>query len=215
MKTPGEILKKFRERKEITGTELGEILGCTQQQVSRWEKGLRKMSNEKLNILKEIMLAEEYKELEDAIKSEKIKEITGEIEIIDKTTIPIYKIPYFSDLQASAGYGRINDNSEQEYIEVPATLKSPYNIAVKISGDSMEPEFKDGDIVIINTCLTEIKQDKFFVVNYDDFVYLKQIIKKSGKYYLHSVNPYYPDLEIKDCDRLKVIGQVITVSRNY
>ena len=214
MKTSGEILREFRKNNKITMVMLAELLDCSQQFITQLEIGNRKLSSEKLEILRNIMGASQYNELINAIAYERVKDLP-QLEILDKATIQLYKIPYFSDLQASAGYGRINENSEQEYIEVPATLKSPYNIAVKVSGDSMEPEFKDGDIVIINTCLTEIKQDKFFVVNYDDFVYLKQIIKKSGKYYLHSVNPYYPDLEIKDCDRLKVIGQVITVSRNY
>lgn len=215
MKKSGEILKEFRKNNKITGTELAQMLGCTQQYISQIESKNKPIPIEKLEMLKNLMSETEYLDLLNAINYEKLKNIPGQFEILDKTTIPLYKIPYFSDLQASAGYGRMNEDSDQEYIEVPATLKSPYNIAVKVTGDSMEPEFKDGDIVIINTCLTEIKFDKYFVVNYDDFVYLKQIIKKSGKYYLHSVNPYYPDLEIKDCDRLRVIGQVITVSRNY
>lgn len=214
MKTSGEILREFRKNNKITMVMLAELLNCSQQFITQLEIGNRKLSSEKLEILRNIMGISQYNELINAIAYERVKDLP-QLEILDKATIPLYKIPYFSDLQASAGYGHINENSDQEYIEVPATLKSPYNIAVKVTGDSMEPEFKDGDIVIINTCLTEVKFDKYFVVNYDDFVYLKQFIKKSGKYYLHSVNPYYPDLEIKDCDRLRVIGQVITVSRNY
>ena len=216
MKKVGEILKDFRKSSKMTGAKLAELFGCSQQYISQMESGKKPISLEKLEILKNLMTDTEYTNLINAINYEKMKDIPGQVEILNKNAIPSYKIPYFSDIQASAGYGIMNDNDEeQEYIEVPATLKSAYNIAVRVSGDSMEPEFKNNDIVIINTCLTEIKDNKFFVVNYDDFVYLKKIIEKDDGVYLHSVNPYYPDLRIEDCEKFRIIGQVVTVLRNY
>lgn len=217
MEDVGKFLKNFRKNNKMTGAKLAEVLGCSQQYISQMESGKKPISIEKLEILKDIMTEAEYTELINAVNYEKLKNIPGQVEILNKNNIVSYKIPYFKDIQASAGYGSMNGEKDDnlEYIEVPATLKSSYNIAVRVSGDSMEPEFKNDDIVIINTCLNQVKYDKFFVVNYDDYVYLKKIIKKDDKAYLHSVNPYYPDLEIKDCEKLKVIGQVITVLRNY
>ena len=216
MEEVGKILKEFRKNNKITGAKLADMLGCSQQYISQMESGKKPISLEKLEILKNLMSELEYSKLINTISYEKMKNIPGQVEILNKNNIPSYKIPYFSDIQASAGFGLMNEDDEaKEYIEVPASLKSDYNIAVRVSGDSMEPEFKNNDIVVINTCLTEVKLNKFFVVNYDDYVYLKQIIKKDNIYYLHSVNPYYPDLPIEDCDKLKIIGQVVTVLRNY
>lgn len=216
MKKIGEILKDFRKKRKLTGAMLAEIFDCSHQFIFKLESGQKILSAEKLEILKNMMTDEEYRELIQAVAIERLKDIPGQVEFLDKTMIENCKIPYFSDIQASAGYGIMNEEGEsKEFIEVPANLKSDYNIAIKVSGDSMEPEFKTDDIVIINTCSTEIKYNKYFVVNYDDFVYLKKIIEKDGEIYLHSVNPYYPDIKVEDCEKLIIIGQVITVLRNY
>ena len=218
MQKSGEILRNFRKNKKITMVKLAELLDCSQQFVTQLEVGNRKFSNEKLEILKKLMSDEEFNELINAIAYERIKDLP-QLEVLNKDNIQSYKIRFYSDIQASAGHGAYNeeneDDEEQEYIEVPANLKNAYNIAIKITGDSMEPEFKQDDIIIIDTLKTKINYDKYFVVNYDDFVYLKKIIKKDDNIYLHSVNPYYPDILIKDLDKLKVIGKVITVLRNY
>lgn len=215
MKKISEILKKNRKSKGMTSQDLANYLKCSQQFISQIETDKRSIPRDKLDMLKEIMSVEEYQELLQAIAFDRLKDIKDELEEV-KTSSKVSKILYFDDIQASAGLGSINEyEGEREYIEVPGDMESIYNTAIRVNGDSMQPEFKQGDIIIIDTSRKEILKNKYYVVNYDNYVYLKQLVRKGVKWYLHSINPYYPDLEIQKDVECKVIGQVISVLRNY
>ena len=92
-------------------------------------------------------------------------------------------------------------------IEVDGEKYPKAEEAFRIDGDSMEPQYRDGDIVYIH------KQDKIdpgevgaFLFNGEQF--LKQLILKNGTYYLRSFNENYKDIEINN-DSLIIYGKVI------
>ena len=118
----------------------------------------------------------------------------------------IIKIP-LADSSLSAGTGNLLLDTSYEMIEVDGKKYPKAEVAFRINGDSMEPQYRDGDIVYIH------KQDKIdpgevgaFLFNGEQF--LKQLILKNGTYYLRSFNENYKDIEINN-DSLIIYGKVI------
>jgi len=112
----------------------------------------------------------------------------------------------FATLKASAGTGeQLIDDPEQDFIEVvknDMTLQAKF--AIQIHGDSMEPEYTNGDIVLVKAQpQIDIGQIGIFTVN--DIGY----IKKLGTDRLISVNPEYDDIYFEEGQDIRCKGLVI------
>ena len=117
----------------------------------------------------------------------------------DKITLPIY------DAGASAGTGVFLDSTNYETAAMPNThLTQRANFAVWVEGDSMEPRFHNGDLVLVRTQPTvDIGEIGIFVVNGEGF------IKKLGENKLVSLNPAYEDIELNEYDEVYCKGKVL------
>lgn len=218
MKKTGETLKKIRKKNKITGEQLAELLDCSTQFIYSIESNKSKFPIKKLELIKNFINENDYSELLDAIKSDNespiLKEAKLKIKYIGQ--IKQKKIPFFPDIQASAGYGCLNeDETELEFIEVPEELAKPGNIAIRVFGESMEPEIKDGDTIVIETKCVECIKNKIIVVNYQGAVYLKKYVEEENNSYLVSINPYYPRIKVLDKTEFRVIGRLKGVMRYY
>lgn len=112
----------------------------------------------------------------------------------------------FATLKASAGTGeQLTDDPERDFIEVvknDVTIQAKF--AIQIHGDSMEPEYKNGDIVLVKTQpQIEVGQTGIFTIN--DLGY----IKKLGKDRLISLNQDYDDIYFKEGQEIRCKGLVI------
>lgn len=112
----------------------------------------------------------------------------------------------FATLKASAGTGeQLIDDPEQDFIEViknNMTLQAKF--AIQIHGDSMEPEYANGDIVLVKAQpQINIGQIGIFTVN--DMGY----IKKLGTDRLISINPEYDDIYFEEGQEIRCKGLVI------
>lgn len=215
--TPGEFLKDYRKRKNITVTKLAEALCFAHPYLTAIENNKRKMPKSVMEQLKKIMEKEEFEKLEKIVELEKIPENLKEefLQIKEIKTIKQKKIPFYPDIEASAGYGRFNDSEIVEFLEVPEDLARPGNIAIRVAGDSMEPEIKDGDTIVIDTNCIECILNKIIVVNYQGAVYLKKYVEENGEIFLKSINPYYPKIRIGNRGELRVIGRLRSIMRYY
>lgn len=61
-------------------------------------------------------------------------------------------------------------------------------IAIKVSGRSMEPSLHDGDLVIVNTDDTTLKDGEVFAANFEGELVIKRLKRESGNWYLSSDN---------------------------
>lgn len=115
-----------------------------------------------------------------------------------------YFIAYY-DLPASAGTGAFLHTDTTQKLKVPETpTTSRADFAIRVSGDSMEPKYYDGDILLVeNTPDVEIGQIGIFVLNGTGYV------KKKGKNGLISLNPKYDPIEPEAFDDCRCIGRVI------
>ena len=97
---------------------------------------------------------------------------------------------------------------------------SPSHMALlRVSGDSMEPEIMDNDIVLIDQGKRDVTPGRLYAVGFDEAIYLKRIDILPGKVILKSTNAAYPPVELDtrgDCeDAFRVIGRVLWCGREY
>jgi repressor LexA len=116
----------------------------------------------------------------------------------------IIYLPY-PELPASAGTGIYLGDNGAAMLAVPDTpLTRKATMAVRISGDSMEPDYSNGDRVLLqSTPDVEIGDLGIFVVNSEGF------FNKKGDGYLISLNPDYDDIELGAGDTMKTVGKVL------
>lgn len=82
------------------------------------------------------------------------------------------------------------------------------NYAIRVSGDSMMPEYCDGDIVLVETCRSiEIGEIGVFMVDGDAY------IKKYGGDRLISLNPKYKDMLLKKYESSFCRGRVLGIAK--
>lgn len=110
-------------------------------------------------------------------------------------------------LPVSAGTGVDLDGCEMGMLEVeenPLTLKA--NFALRVSGNSMEPVFKNGDVVLVTSQPSvDIGEIGIFILNGEGY------IKKFGGDRLISLNSQYDDIILHDYDDIYCKGKVIGI----
>lgn len=111
-------------------------------------------------------------------------------------------------LPASAGTGVFLDDVTAEPLKIVHTdIADRANYAVRVSGDSMNPEYCDGDIVLVETCPTvNIGEIGIFVVDGEGY------IKQYGGDKLISLNPDYPNISLKNRESAFCRGRVLGIA---
>ena len=112
------------------------------------------------------------------------------------------------DIPVSAGTGNFLDESGYELIEAPGYIPTAADFALRVSGDSMEPLFQDGQVIWVKEQETLNSGDIGIFAYFDD-VYCKKLVVDYDKVYLRSLNPDYEDIEILEGLGLKAIGKVV------
>ena len=119
--------------------------------------------------------------------------------------IQLYSYNYY-DHPASAGTGQYLNDVRVEQIELPIDVDADFVIPIK--GDSMEPDYHDGDLVFIQTSV-DLNNGVIGVFNYNGEAYIKQLVIDKEQAYLHSLNPKYKDMPITPETDFRIIGEVV------
>ena len=114
-------------------------------------------------------------------------------------------IPFFENA-VSAGVGEEFITDAEQYIRIPQTYKKLHaDYAVRISGNSMEPEYFDGDILLVRF-QEQLEPGELGIFIADNRMYFKKL----GEDRLISLNPDYDDLMIDAGFNPVVQGKVIS-----
>jgi SOS-response transcriptional repressor LexA len=122
--------------------------------------------------------------------------------------VPIRSLPLYS-LAVSAGTGQFLDGEDYEMIEVDREVPDGANFGVRVSGDSMEPQYHDGQTIWIRQ-QRSLMTGEIGIFLYDGSAYLKQLVAHDDALALHSLNPQYSDIVISPELPLRVLGKVMT-----
>jgi len=113
----------------------------------------------------------------------------------------------FYDMPVSAGTGVYLSGNYGEPLRIRRTaLTDSADFALRISGDSMEPFFRDGNIAIVRyTPSIEIGDIGIFIINNEGY------IKKYDSDRLISLNKEYDDILFSEYDDIRCQGRVLGV----
>ena len=218
----GKYLKDSRNAKGLSLRQVNKISDISYSHLNMIENGKRNVTHALLKNLAKLYGLDYIDLYEkagyiDLIEDEK-KDMLKKIGAIPLSEIETTKIPVLGKVKA--GYNYLAQENIIDYIafNIDGADKENY-YALYVIGDSMEPLFDDGDIVIVH------KQDDFS--NGDNCVVLingeeatiKKVYKGTTGIKLQAVNPYYPpriftEEEIKDLP-VKIIGVVEKSIRNF
>ena len=110
----------------------------------------------------------------------------------------------------SAGTGEWLEDEVKEEITISADKvpSSPYDLVLRVNGDSMEPLFQNHEYIFVRKTM-EIRNGQIGVFIVDNEAYLKKAYIEKGHLRLVSLNKAYDDLVFDDKNEIKAVGVVV------
>ena len=209
----GAFFKQLRKEKGLTQKQVAEVLGTTYVTVGNWERG----SN-----FPDIPMAKKVAafygvtidELMQGAKAAPVKEIEY---VPSDRTKKFIRVPVLGRIPAGIPIEAIEDIEDWEDYPVSDTIRGRQYYGLKVAGDSMEPEYRDGDVLIIqqqDTCNSG--DDCAVMVNGDDATFKRVRLHDSGLT-LQPLNSryeprYFSAQEIQSLP-VRILGVVVEIRR--
>ena len=88
-------------------------------------------------------------------------------------------------------------------------------VLMDVFGNSMDPEIKDGDTIMVDQSQKDILAGLLYAVGIGDTIMVKRVEKHPNRLVLFSENTKYAPifLEEEDLDRIRIIGKVVWTCR--
>lgn len=205
-------IRQTRMSRKLTQQQLGDRIGVTKATVSQWEKGDYSPSGQNLyNLAKALGVSAEWLL---SGKGEPDKPLFQNVESTARQDD--HKVPVLSYVQA--GHWReaheISDiDGGVEYITTDLEL-GEFAFSLRIQGDSMTPEFGEGDVVIIDPDVAPLPGDYVVAQNGHESTTFKKYRprgyndKGQDVFELVPLNDDYPTLR-SDMSPIAIIGTMM------
>lgn len=228
----GKIMQELRKNKRMTTADVAEAIGIKPRTYLSYETEEREPNITIINALAdfygvttdyllgrekpkpkkmtltdaelEAALLEAYRTFPEDVRRDFLDHIRNAV-LAERGDIRLITKRFISGM-VSAGFGAILDDSENwETVLVPLTNDSrDADFILRVCGDSMEPEYSDGDYVLVKQQDT-IEQGEIGIFCVDGEGYIKQL----GNNVLISLNKKYPEIPLNVESRCfgKVLGK--------
>lgn len=218
MSTFSTELNKLMNMFDMSNEKLGELVGVNRTTVSRWRSGERSPKLEKLPEIASVFNVDPRVFVgEDKISS--IETIYNQLDPPRKARVYNFAehqlreqnnkvVPLFGQTAANPTELTYGDSAYGETVEVNVPKKADCALVVK--GDSMEPEYYDGDIVFYKS-QPIIENGEIAIVEINgDGVTLKKVYFNydEDKVILRSLNDKYADRELLP-EQVRILGKVV------
>jgi SOS-response transcriptional repressor LexA len=232
MHSIGEIISKNRKKHGLSQSGLAELLcregyELTGKAVSKWEKNNTEPSASLfMTVCRILDITDVYEayygvnpnnELSLLSQEGRTKALdyisllhaTGLYENEESNIITFRKIDIY-ETPVSAGTGNFLTDSVKTTMTIDEKNAVPENAAfgVRISGDSMEPEFYNGEIAWV-TQQNTIDNGEIGIVTLNGEAFIKKIQNDKGGIFLVSLNSQYAPISVNENDRFDVFGKVV------
>lgn len=231
MNSFGGIIAKYRKAHGYTQPELSELMAkdgysISYKSLSAWEKDRAQPSlGEFFAICRILEIKDIYEEVfgtnpystTSALSDEgraKVDEYidlllcSGKYERKAAKIISITNLIRLYNMPVSAGTGNFLDGDDYDEVERTASIPEGADFGVKISGNSMMPEYTDGQTVWIEQ--TEMLDDgEIGIFLLDGNAYCKKLQNNKKGTFLVSLNKDYQPIPITENSNLKIFGRVL------
>lgn len=193
-------IKQLRNELKINQDVLANLLGLEVAAISKLETGRVPLKDEYIVKLSEYFnVSCDYLLGKSTKNTKKLLPVLGEVK---------------------AGYNHLAQQNVIDYIEPGKDITNLDNyFGLLVIGDSMSPQFDDGDYVIVKKTDGEFDSGKICVVLINEEGTIKKVVKTDTGIELHAANPYYPiqRYSFKEMEALsiRVIGTVYRQIRNW
>ena len=227
----GTKLQELRRRLGKSQREMAQALGelgieVTNQAVSKWENGSSLPNTRQFLALCQILdvtdvqavflghsergilsglnalgikKAEEYAEL---LRASGLYDESIEVPVLaEARNLPVYVLK-------DGESGNLLERDDYELMKVGDEVPLSANFGVRLSGDSMEPDYHDGDIIWLRQ-QQELVDGEVGVFVYRGSLYLKRLRDRVGGIRLQSINRSYPDIVVTEPQYLRVLGYAV------
>lgn len=185
-----ERLKKARERRGVTQTQLGEMMGVSPQSVQQWESGSTMPRHKRIEALAKTLsvrpqwLMLEQGDMIERVESDAVMHQTELYEDAGPLTPDEIDIPFFREVEMAAGSGRtqvVENHGHSMRFSLLRLAKAgvqPENAAcATISGNSMEPVIMDGSPIGIDKGCRGIIDGKIYALDHDGMLRVKKLYR--------------------------------------
>lgn len=230
-------LKQIMSERKISQSELSRRTGIGRNSISDYLNGKYEAKQDKVfELAKALNVNEAWLMGFDISKNRKI-ENNDIASIYSKLTPPRQKnvLNYANeqlDEQNTKGYNIVDINSYKQdriavnvngcvsagvgerlhgetlFTEMVKAPIPPHDLALKVNGDSMEPMFKDGEIIFVEKT-HNIKNGQIGIFIIEEEAYVKKVFVEDDRLTLVSLNKEYRDLHFYRNESVRLVGKVI------
>lgn len=206
MNTIGERIRKKRTDLKLTQRQLAKaVKGITHSSISQWESDSTTPSSKNLFDLSLALNCDFAWLLNGGSESNVIP-----------VTLNSRKVPLLSYVQAGAWSEvcDLKDSTGWEYVLTSLEDLSDCAFALKIKGDSMEPEFKEGDMIVVDPEIKPLPGEFVVAANGDEEATFKKYREighdefERVQFELIPLNPDYTTLSSKN-QQIRIIGTMV------
>ena len=217
--------KRLKERRITLGysqSELADKLHINRSSYFNWENEKTKPNQSNLKQLAilldvpETYFESEYKivntylqlSLHNQEKVEKYAEELLQEQGTRNKIVSLFAVEVLSDIQLSAGPGEsLFDEYETETVYAEDEYTG-FDIATWISGNSMEPVYKDGEVALIRS--TGFDYDgAVYALNWNGSLYIKKLYREEDGFRMVSINPDIAEKFIPFENEIRIVGKVV------
>ncbi|WP_386082454.1 XRE family transcriptional regulator [Vreelandella sp. F11] len=185
-----ERLKMARERRGLTQTQLGEMLGVSAQSVQQWESGGTMPRHKRIDSLaKQLNVRPQWLILEQGPMVEGVQDevVLHKTELYEEEgEIPPdeIEVPFFREVEMAAGSGRtqvIENHGRTMRFSLQRLARAnvqPCNAGcATVTGNSMEPIIIDGSPIGIDKGCRHIIDGKIYALDHDGMLRVKKLYR--------------------------------------
>lgn len=211
---PGKMIEVLRKKRGLSQGDLAKKIHVTKQTISNYETSKRMPDVETLEKIADALGVP----MSSLVSRDDQRETINSIYGFAAASPNVIRVPILGTITAGIPINAVEDVLDWEELPISMARGGKEFFGLRIRGDSMAPEYRNGDTIILRkqeTC--ESGQDCAVMVNNEDATF-KRVRITDGGIVLMPINPayepkFYTSSEVDELP-VRILGVVIQLRRN-